>query len=217
MSLTIFDLDNTLIAGDSDHLWGEYLIEHNYVDGAHFRQQNDRFYQDYQNRTLDIRAYLAFALAPLSQFDSQQLQRMHCQFMQEKIAPIMLPKAVALIEKHRQQGDTLLIITATNRFITAPIADKLGIENLLASDAEIVSGRYTGNPIGVPCYQEGKVTRLGLWLEERQLDNKNSYFYSDSANDIPLLEQVTYPIAVDPDASLNQYAQDKGWPVISLR
>lgn len=217
MSLAIFDLDNTLIAGDSDHLWGEFLIERQWVDPVEYRSQNDRFYRDYQNGSLDIHAYLAFALAPLRGFEPQELQSFHKEFMQQMIAPIMLPKAVALIEDHRSRGDTLLIITATNRFITEPIARELGIEHLLASEPEVVDGRYTGRATGIPCFQDGKVIRLHEWLKLTGAALEGSYFYSDSANDIPLLEAVSHPVAVDPDPRLQKYAEARAIPIISLR
>lgn len=217
MSLAIFDLDNTLIAGDSDHLWGEFLIEQQHVDRADFQEQNDQFYQDYQNGLLDIHAYLAFALEPLTRFTPEQLKDLHLQFMQQKISPLMLRKAADLIEQHRQQGDTLLIITATNRFVTAPIAERLGIPHLLASEPEVIDGRYTGKSCGIPCFQDGKVTRLQQWLEQQQLTQGTTYFYSDSANDLPLLQQVSHPVAVDPDPRLQKYAEDHSWPIISLR
>lgn len=217
MSLAIFDLDNTLIAGDSDHLWGEFLIEQQHVDRADFQEQNDQFYQDYQNGSLDIHAYLAFALEPLTRFTPEQLKDLHLQFMQQKISPLMLRKAADLIEQHRQQGDTLLIITATNRFVTAPIAERLGILHLLASEPEVIDGRYTGKSCGIPCFQDGKVTRLQQWLKQQQLTQGTTYFYSDSANDLPLLQQVSHPVAVDPDPRLQKYAEDHSWPIISLR
>lgn len=217
MSLAIFDLDNTLIGGDSDHLWGEFLVENNLVDHDTYKQKNDVFYRQYQDGTLNILEYLEFALMPLAQIEADELERLHKQFMQEKIAPIMLPKAQQLVDRHRQAGDTLLIITATNRFITQPIATSLGIDNLLATEGEIVKGRYTGRVSGTPCFQEGKVSRLRSWLNEARMDLDNSYFYSDSANDIPLLECVTYPIAVDPDERLTDYAKRNNIPIISLR
>lgn len=217
MSLAIFDLDNTLIAGDSDHLWGQFLVEQQLVDGADFARQNDQFYADYQRAQLDIHAYLAFALAPLSQFDPDQLTALHKQFMAEKIDPIMLPAAQQLVAQHRDQGDTLLIITATNRFVTGPIAQALDIPHLLASEAEIIEGRYTGRAIDIPCYQEGKVQRLQSWLTKQAMSLKNSYFYSDSANDIPLLQVVEHPVAVDPDERLRHFAERNDIPIISLR
>lgn len=217
MNLALFDLDNTLIAGDSDHLWGEFLVEQNLVDGEAFKRQNDQFYEDYKKRQLDIRAYLRFALQPLSQFDSEQLKQLHQQFMGKKIEPIMLDKSRALLQKHRDQGDELVIITATNSFITGPIAQAYEVEHLIASEAEIRDGRYTGEPSGTPCYQEGKITRLKDWLQKRAQSYETSYFYSDSANDIPLLDFVDQAFAVDPDPDLLKYAQEQDFPVISLR
>lgn len=217
MSLAIFDLDNTLIAGDSDVLWGEFLVEQGHVNKTHYQKQNQQFYTDYQNGTLDIQKYLAFALAPLTQFDQKQLKELHNRFMSEKIKPIMLSKAYTLIEQHRAQNDCLLIITATNDFISAPIAKALNIPNILASSAEIKSGLYTGKSYGVPCFQEGKVTRLNQWLQDNNQNLHNSYFYSDSANDIPLLKVVSNPVAVDPDERLTNFANKNKIPIISLR
>lgn len=219
MSLAIFDLDNTLIAGDSDHAWGEFLVEQGIVDAKGFAEENDRFYQDYCNGKLDIQAYLRFALTPLKQFDTHALTNLHKRFMASKIDGIKLNKAVQLVQEHRDKGDVLLVITATNRFVTEPIVRWFGIDNLLASDAEIVDGRYTGEPIGVPCFAEGKVQRLKTWLAEQPADvqNMDRYFYSDSRNDLPLLNIVDHPIAVDPDPVLEVTAKQKGWDVISLR
>lgn len=217
MSLAIFDLDNTLIAGDSDHLWGEFLIEQGKVDAEHYRERNDFFYQAYQQGNLDIHAYLEFALAPLKGFSPAELEALHKAFMEHKIHPIMLPKAQALIEQHREQGDTLLIITATNRFITGPIADLLGIPYLLASEPELLNGCYTGRATGIPCFQDGKVVRLQAWLEASGQTLGTSYFYSDSANDIPLLQAVSHPVAVDPDPRLRNFATANNIPIISLR
>ena len=217
MSLAIFDLDNTLIAGDSDHLWGEFLIEQNKVNADEFKRANDQFYADYQASQLDIQAYLRFALEPLTRFDRTERETLHAQFMLEKITPIMLPKAIALIEQHRVQGDTLLIITATNRFVTQPIANKLGIDNLLASEPEIINEKYTGQPTGIPCYQHGKVERLKQWLIHQDLNLTGSYFYSDSINDLPLLSLVDHPVVVDGDDRLTQWAIENNIPCISLR
>jgi HAD superfamily hydrolase (TIGR01490 family) len=217
LSLAIFDLDNTLIAGDSDHLWGEFLIEQGRVDPIVHQAENDRFYRDYQNGGLDIHAYLAFALGPLQGYTPADLADLHQDFMAHKIDPIWLPKAVALIDDHRRRGNTLLIITATNRFITEPIARKLGVSHLLASEPELVEGRYTGRATGIPCFQGGKVARLHEWLALTGEPLEGSYFYSDSANDIPLLEAVSHPVAVDPDARLLAYAKSKNVPIISLR
>ena len=217
MSLTIFDLDNTLIAGDSDHLWGEFLLEKDLVDSDQFQSSNDAFYRDYCAGKLDIHAYLRFALEPLTKFSLQELNALHQEFMQQKIEPLFLPKAHALIDEHRRLGQTLLIITATNRFVTEPIAKALEIDNLLASEAEVVGDRYTGNSFDTPCYAEGKVTRLNRWLKETGCTMENSYFYSDSHNDIPLLSEVSHPIAVDPDPTLEAAAEANNWKIISLR
>lgn len=217
MSLAIFDLDNTLIAGDSDHLWGEFLVEQGRVDAAHYRERNDYFYAAYQRGDLDIHAYLEFALAPLRGFSQQELAALHTAFMEHKIHPILLPKARALIDEHRQNGDTLLIITATNRFITEPIARLLDIPHLLASEPELEDGRYTGRATGIPCFQDGKVKRLHEWLQAEGQTLSTSYFYSDSANDIPLLQAVSHPVAVDPDERLREFARAHDIPIISLR
>ena len=217
MTLAIFDLDNTLIAGDSDNLWGQFLCEQGRVDSADFGRQNEQFYRDYRAGNLDIDAYLRFALAPLRGQPMETLASWHRAFMHDKIEPIMLPRAKSLIGEHREQGHHLLVITATNAFITRPIADALGIEDLLACEAEIVDGCYTGEPRGIPSYHAGKVTRLNHWLAERDISMDGSYFYSDSHNDLPLLERVDKPIAVDPDDTLRSRAKDAGWPIISLR
>ena len=217
MTLAIFDLDNTLIDGDSDHLWGQFLCQQGLVDGIDFARQNEQFYRDYQSGSLDINAYLHFALAPLRGHSMETLAGWHRQFMESKIRPIMLPRAAALIAHHRQQGHQLLVITATNEFITRPIVDALGITDMLACEAEIIDGLYTGKPIGTPSYHTGKVTRLDTWIAAREASLAGAFFYSDSHNDLPLLERVDNPIAVDPDDTLRERAQDRGWPIISLR
>ncbi|MFT6916246.1 MAG: HAD superfamily hydrolase (TIGR01490 family) [Motiliproteus sp.] len=217
MALAIFDLDNTLLAGDSDYAWGEFLVEQGLVDPEHYKQANDDFYQDYLRGTLDVFAYQTFALEPLTRFEPERLTQLHQQFMQLKILPIMLDKAASLLARHREAGDFLLIITATNRFVTGPIAALLGVDDMLATEPEILEGRYTGNLVGTPCFQEGKIVRLHEWLKDRDLDLDGSYFYSDSRNDIPLLEKVDHPVAVDADASLTEHAKANGWSCISLR
>jgi HAD superfamily hydrolase (TIGR01490 family) len=217
MSLAIFDLDNTLLGDDSDYLWGQFLVAQGLVDGDFYARENQRFYEDYKTGRLDIFEFLAFSLKPLSEHPREKLDALHRQFMQDVIQPVMLPAAHLLLEKHRAQGDTLLIITATNRFITGPIAAALGVENLIATDPEIIDGQHTGRVDGTPCFQSGKVTRLETWLTEHQANLADSWFYSDSHNDLPLLELVTHPVAVDPDDTLADHARDKGWPVISLR
>ena len=217
MSLAIFDLDNTLLGDDSDYLWGRFLVEQQLVDGAFYERENQRFYDEYRAGTLDILEFLAFSLEPLSRLEPATLSQLHARYMQEKIFPVMLPAAGALLQKHRDQGDQLLIITATNRFITEPIARALGVDELLATDPEIINGRYTGRVTGTPCFREGKVTRLEAWLKANQQNLADSWFYSDSHNDLPLLEMVTHPVAVDPDDTLASHASARGWPMISLR
>ncbi|KZY62639.1 phosphoserine phosphatase [Oleiphilus sp. HI0065] len=213
----MFDLDNTLIAGDSDHLWGEFLVEKNIVDAELFKQKNDEFYQDYVDGKLDIYKYIEFSLSPLAENDIATLDALHEEFMAAIIRPIMLAKAKQLIEEHRKKGDTLLVITATNRFVTEPIVNEFGIDNLLAIEVEQVNGRYTGKSAGVPSFKEGKVTRLQDWLKETGHDLHGAYFYSDSHNDIPLLELVDTPMVVDGDEQLLDHAKQKNWKCISLR
>ncbi len=217
MSLAIFDLDNTLIAGDSDFLWGQFLVDQGIVDKEHYEQANARFYEDYKQGKLDIVKFLEFSLAPLARHEAEQLFKWREQFVESLIKPILLEKASALVDKHRHQGDTLLVITATNRFVTEPIVRLYGIENLIATTPEFKDGRYTGKFIGTPCFQEGKVTLLNEWLAEHQQNMSGSYFYSDSHNDLPLLKQVDYAIAVDPDEKLKAVAEKSNWEIISLR
>ncbi len=217
MSLAIFDLDNTLLGGDSDYLWGSFLIEHGIVERALYERENQRFYDEYLTGTLDIHAFLEFQLRPLAAHDMATLHAWRSQFLQEMIQPIILPRARELVQRHRAQGDELLIITATNRFITEPIAAEFGVSELLASDPEIRDGRYTGRVEGVPCFREGKVTRLETWLGGRGVTLEGSWFYSDSHNDVPLLEKVSHAVAVDPDEKLQRHALQQGWPIISLR
>jgi HAD superfamily hydrolase (TIGR01490 family) len=215
--LAIFDLDNTLLGGDSDHAWGEFACEQGLVDANGFAERNDAFYQDYLAGTLDIDAYLRHALSPLIGQSAATIARWHQHFMRAKIEPLLLPKSAALLASHREQGDQLIIITATNRYITEPIARRLGVTELLASEGEIIDGRYTGAPSGVPSYAAGKVTRIQSWLAQHGQTLEGSYFYSDSHNDLPLLSIVDHPVAVDPDAILHAHAEQHAWPIISLR
>jgi len=217
LALAIFDLDNTLLAGDSDYLWGTFLVEQKLVDGNHYERENERFYREYDEGVLDIFEFLRFSLKPLSENDPQILQDLRERFLVEKIDPIILEAGRDLVEKHKRSGDTALIITATNSFVTAPIAQRLGIEHLIATEPEIIDGRYTGNVAGEPSYQNGKVNRLQSWLQEFGQTLDGSSFYSDSHNDIPLLEQVDNAVAVDPDEILARHASAHGWPIISLR
>ncbi len=217
MALAIFDLDNTLLNGDSDYLWGQFLAQQGRVDAKHYEKENQRFYDEYVAGTLDIFEFLEFSLAPLSQMDMSELAELHNRFMDECIRPVITAKSRALIQQHVDKNDTLLIITATNLFITAPIAEELGIPNILATDPEIIDNRYTGKVYGTPCFKEGKVERLTTWLKETGDNLADSYFYSDSHNDLPLLGLVKKPIAVDPDETLRSHAEMKGWDIISLR
>ncbi len=217
MSLAIFDLDNTLIGGDSDHAWGEFLCEKGIVDSEEYSRANDYFYEQYKNGGLDIFEFLDFALKPLKMLERDQLTALHQEFMLEKIEPIILPKALELLENHRARGDYLLIITATNHFVTGPIASKLGVDEIIATDPEEIDGRFTGKVAGTPCFQDGKVTRLNSWLANNAHTLEDSYFYSDSHNDLPLLEMVTHPIAVNPDQILEDRANEELWPVLDLR
>lgn len=217
MNLAIFDLDNTLIAGDSDHAWGEFLCEKGLVDTDAYRQGNDYFYEQYKQGTLDIYEFLEFALKPLSEHSLSSLNGLHNEFMQEKVLPMMLPKAKELLDNHRAQGDFLLIITATNRFVTGPIAEALGVDDIIATEPEKLNGAYTGKVEGTPCFQSGKVERLNAWLENNDYSLEGSYFYSDSQNDLPLLELVSNPIAVNPDETLETIANEHLWPVLDLR
>lgn len=217
MSLALFDLDNTLLAADSDHLWGEFLCEQGIVDSTWYRQENEHYYQLYRQGELDIHAFLRFSLQPLTAHPRPRLLAWRAQFMREKIEPVMLPAARALLDHHRKSGDTLVIITATNRFITEPIAAAFGVEHLLATEPAMADDRYTGEVAGTPCFQDGKVERLRQWLLGRDESLAGSHFYSDSRNDLPLLSQVDHPVAVDPDEVLLGHARGCRWPVISLR
>lgn len=217
MRLAIFDLDNTLLAGDSDYLWGRFLVERGCVDSEQYDRQNRLFYDQYLAGTLDIHEFHRFSLAPLAAHPLPQLHAWREQFVREKIEPIVAPLAPALLEKHRAGGDRLLIMTATNRFVTEPIAKLLGVDVLIATDPEFIDGRYTGRIAGTPNFREGKVTRLEQWMREQAIAEADVTFYSDSHNDLPLLLRANEAIAVDPDDRLRAEAQRLGWPVISLR
>jgi HAD superfamily hydrolase (TIGR01490 family) len=217
MPLAIFDLDNTLLSGDSDYLWGQYLAARGVVDGAAYEAENARFYEDYKAGRLDIDAFLAFALRPLRDNPPEALFAWRADFMATRIEPLIGRPARELVARHRQAGDTLLVITATNSFVTAPIAERFGIPHLIATEPERNGLGFTGRVAGTPAFREGKVTRLQDWLGEHGGGLAGSYFYSDSNNDLPLLERVDNPVAVDPDALLAAAARERGWPVISLR
>ncbi|HSI23913.1 MAG TPA: HAD family hydrolase [Methylophilaceae bacterium] len=220
MRLALFDLDNTLLAGDSDFEWAEFLISQGVLDRQLHQARNAKFYEDYKKGTLDIHAFLEFQLKPLSQHPRSQLDAWHQKYMETKIRGMMTEKARALVEKHRQAGDLMMVITATNGFVTAPIARAFGIENLIATIPEEIDGEFTGRVSGVPSFKEGKVSRLHAWLHEREqglADFEETWFYSDSLNDLPLLKVVDHPVAVDPDPTLRAYAEEARWPIISLR
>lgn len=217
MALALFDLDNTLLAGDSDHLWGGFLVNRGLVDGEHYARENDRFYRDYQHGSLDITAFLRFSLRPLREHPRARLEALRAEFIRECIDPIILPAARELVERHRAAGDTLMIITATNAFVTAPIAERFGIAHLIATLPAEHDGRFSGEHAGIPAFREGKVQRLEHWLATHGGDLAGSTFYSDSHNDLPLLERVEHAVAVDPDPQLREAALERGWAVISLR
>ncbi len=219
-NLALFDLDNTLLAGDSDYNWSLFLISEGLLDAQTHHDRNEQFYADYKNGCLDIFAFLQFQLQPLSQHKKSFLDELHLKYMQKVIRPMMTDKAQALVNQHKAAGDLCIVITATNSFVTKPIATAYGIAHLIGTDPEMRNGEYTGGVSGVPSFQEGKVTRINQWLAERgqQLsDFEKSYFYSDSHNDLPLMKLVTNPVAVDADVTLAAYAQEQAWPAISLR
>jgi HAD superfamily hydrolase (TIGR01490 family) len=218
MALALFDLDNTLIAGDSDHGWGQFLCQKGYVDVAAYDERNNYYLNQYEEGKLDPIEYLEFALKPLADNDLETLQRWHNEFMQETITPMLIPMAFDLLEAHRQRGDWVVVITSTNRFVIEPIVQALGgADDILATEPEMVDGRYTGKIIGEPCFREGKVRRMQQWLEGKPFSLSDAYFYSDSINDLPLMNEVSQPIAVDPDPQLKAEAQQRGWMILSLR
>ena len=217
MRLAIFDIDNTLIAGDSDLLWGEFLCERNYVDSNVYKAEHEKYYKDYLSGKLDINNFLKFQLKVLGENDLNLLKKWRKDFFEEKIRPVILPKAYQLIDKHRNQNHDLLIITATNRFIVEPIASEFKIENIIACEPEMYNEQFTGKFTGTPSYAEGKVERFNDWLKTIGRRLEESWFYSDSHNDIPLMKEVNHPVAVDPDESLKNEAIKIGWPIISLR
>ncbi len=218
MSLAIFDLDNTLIGGDSDYLWGEFLCDEGIIsDRQSFEKQNDYFYQQYELGSLDIYAWAEFSFEILSHYSIDELEAFHLKFMAQKIEPIFLEKAQDCINIHKENGDTVLVITASNTFVTAPIVKRYGINHLIATEPEIVSGRYTGKVSGIPCFKSGKIENLMPWLERNGESLKDSTFYSDSHNDILLLELVENAVVVNADAKLTLIARKKGWKIVDWR
>lgn len=217
MALAIFDLDNTLLNGDSDYAWGQFVADKGLVDSDKYRSANESFFRAYQSGELDIVAYQEFVLEAVSRFSLDEIDALHREFMATKIRPMRLQKADRLLRKHRKKGDMLMIITATNRFIAGPIARAMEVEELIATEGKISKNHFTGKIKDTPCYREGKVKRLEHWLRDNGHSLKGSYFYSDSHNDLPLLKAVSNPVAVDPDDTLRKYAGRMKWPVISLR
>jgi HAD superfamily hydrolase (TIGR01490 family) len=216
MTLAIFDLDHTLINGDSDYLWGEYMVENGIVDAAQFRQRNLIFYEQYQRGELDNDVYLEFALEPLTRYPIEKLHAWRADYVETWIRPLIAPGTESLLRKHRELGHELLIVSATHLFITEPVAEMLDVPTVLSTEPEIVDNRYTGRFLGTPTYQEGKVIALREWLEATGKNLDGSYFYSDSINDLALLEQVDNPVAVNPDEKLRAIAEDRGWKMLDL-
>ena len=218
--LVLFDLDNTLLAGDSDFEWAQFLIGKGVLDGEVHAAKNDQFYADYKAGCLDIHAFLDFQLLPLSRHARTELDAWHAEFMHHRIRPMIGRAGIELVQRHRREGALLALVTATNSFVTGPIARELGIDHLIATIAAQEQGRFTGKARGIPAFREGKIARVEAWLESLGLwwgSFERSWFYSDSLNDLPLLTQVSHPVAVDPDDTLRRHAGEHGWPVLSLR
>jgi HAD superfamily hydrolase (TIGR01490 family) len=218
--LTLFDLDNTLIAGDSDYGWAQFLIEAGVVDAERYESRNAGFFADYKAGTLDIHAFLEFQLKPLAEHDASRLLAWRERFIAEKIVPMLLPDAKAVVDRRLAAGDLVAVVTATNSFVTRPIAELYGISHLVATELETIDGRFTGRAMGEPCFRAGKLSRVKEWLRtmDRNLGEfTESWFYSDSHNDLPLLSSVTHPVAVDPDPLLREHASARGWQVLTWR
>lgn len=214
MTLALFDLDNTLLNGDSDHGWGIFLADIGVLDPVEQKQKQDYYYQQYLKGALDMDEFLSFQLKPLADFPRHQLLQWRSEYLDQVIEPLIKDGKAELLEPHRAQNHKIIIITATNDFITRPIADRLGVETLLSTKVEEKDGKYTGAYTGVPCYHQGKVEVLNTWLAQHQENLNNSFFYSDSINDLPLLELVTTPIAVTPDDRLRAHAELHDWRII---
>lgn len=220
MKLALFDLDNTLLSGDSDFEWAQFLISKGVLDREVHEAKNQAFYDDYKAGTLDIHAFLAFQLAPLARHDRSELDAWHREFLATRIRPLIGAAARALVDRHRNAGDLCAIVTATNSFVTGPICREFAIPHLIATIPAQDNGRFTGAPRGLPAFREGKIARVDAWLESLGLwwgSFAESWFYSDSLNDLPLLARVSHPVAVDPDDTLRTHATAQGWPILSLR
>jgi HAD superfamily hydrolase (TIGR01490 family) len=218
--LTLFDLDNTLLGGDSDYSWAQFLIEAGVLDAADYERRNAQFFADYKAGVLDIRSFLEFQLRPLAAHEPRELLAWRERFLAEKIEPMLLPKGRVAVAERVAAGDLVAVVTATNSFITRPIADLYGVGHLVATEPELVGGRFTGRAAGIPCFQAGKLLRVRDWLAGLGWSLEgfaSSWFYSDSHNDLALLSAVTHPIAVDPDPVLARHARERGWPVVSWR
>ena len=218
MSLAMFDLDNTLIGGDSDYLWGEFLCDEGIIsDQESFQKMNEYFYHQYEIGKLDIYAWAEFSFKILTEYSLDELNEFRQNFIETKIKPIFLERAQDCINKHKENGDTVLVITASNTFITSPIVEMYGINHFLATEPEFKSGRFTGKVSGIPCFQSGKIDNLMPWLDKNGENLIGSYFYSDSHNDLPLLELVDNPVAINSDKVLTSVARENGWPVLDWR
>lgn len=216
MPLAFFDLDNTLLAGDSDRAWGEFLAQRRAVDPVRHGAEHERHHRAYLEGTLDVQAYFEFSLRPLRDNDRSQLEAWRDEFVNTVIEAMIPPAALGLVARHRDRGDTLLIVTATNRFLTESVAERFGVDHLLATEPAEDDGRFTGAVAGEPCYREGKVAAVQRWLALHRRSLAASWFYSDSHNDLPLLDRVDNPVAVNPDYHLEVHARQRGWPVMHL-
>ena len=220
MNLALFDLDNTLLSGDSDFEWAQFLISKGVLDREVHEARNIEFFEQYKAGTLDIHAFLDFQLAPLSRHPRDELDAWHKEFVATRIRPLISSAARELVARHARAGDLLAIVTATNSFVTGPIAHEFNVPHLIATIPAQENGRFTGQPRGTPSFREGKIVRVDAWLESLGLwlgSFEQSWFYSDSHNDLPLLEKVTHPVAVDADTTLAEVAARRGWTQISLR
>lgn len=222
-NLALFDLDHTLLPTDSDKEWGRFLVRQGAVDGESYSKANEAFYQDYRAGRLDMPAYLRFCLAPLAQYPRDQLDAWHAGYMQEIILPAVRPEALELLDKHRKAGDLCAIVTATNTFVTRPIAAAFGLQYLVGTEPATAGdgpqARFTGEYVGTPSFREGKIERTEAWLAtlgKTWSDFQHTFFYSDSANDVPLMEKVTHPVATNPDDALRAIALARRWPILEL-
>ena len=215
-AIVFYDLDHTLIGCDSDYEWGQFLADSGDIDGDAYRARNQTFYDNYRHGTLDPVAYLEFVLAPLGQIDGQRLEELRAQFLETRVLPVLHPRAQQLISEHRQRGLRQVVVTSTNAFIAEPIVQALEIPTLIAPRPEMRAGRYTGKLLDSSCFAADKPKRIQAWAEQEGIRLGETWGYSDSFNDIPLLEFVDHPVAVDPDPTLRAHAQERGWEIISL-